>query len=129
MFYFIIFQSGEISISSIIINFILLPLMLSEGGEENSIYHAFVIPLNQSASKHGRHTFLYSAMRQRLCKAQLLARTVLRQLRGSGSNSIFQQQFGENHGDDCCYSIYFDSDTILWLLGLLWKFSNDDTWA
>ena len=37
----------------------------------------------------------------------------------SDSDSIFQQQFGENHGDDSCYSIYFDSSTIVWLSGLL----------
>ena len=36
------------------------------------------------------------------------------------SENIFQQQLGENHGDDSFYSIYFDSD-ILWLLGLLLK--------
>ena len=30
--------------------------MLSEGGEENSIYHAFAAPFMQSASK-GRGTF------------------------------------------------------------------------
>ena len=30
----------------VIINVILLPLMLSEGDEENSIYHAFATPFN-----------------------------------------------------------------------------------
>ena len=39
----------------------------------------------------------------------------------SDNESIFQQQFGENHGDGSCYSIYFDSSTIVWLLGLLKK--------
>ena len=29
------------------------------------------------------------------------------------SESTFQQQFGEYHGDDGCYSIYFDSSTIV----------------
>ena len=37
----------------------------------------------------------------------------------SDSESIFQQQLGENDGDDGCYSIYFDSDTILWHSGSL----------
>ena len=37
----------------------------------------------------------------------------------SDSESIFQQQFGENHGDGGCYSIYFDCDTIFWLSRLL----------
>ena len=31
----------------IIINFILLLLMLSKGGEENSIYHAFAAPFDE----------------------------------------------------------------------------------
>ena len=44
---FIIFHGAEISISCIIINFILLPLMLSEGGEENSICHASAAPFNE----------------------------------------------------------------------------------
>ena len=47
----------------------------------------------------------------------------------SDSESIFQQQFGEYHGDDDCYSIYVDSSTIVRLSGLLQKVSNDDTWA
>ena len=34
----------------------------------------------QSASKHGRCTFLYSAMRELVCKRQLWARAALRQL-------------------------------------------------
>ena len=46
----------------------------------------------------------------------------------SDSESIFQQQFGEYHGYDGCYSIYFDSSTIVRLSGLL-QVSNDDTWA
>ena len=38
----------------------------------------------------------------------------------SDSESIFQQQFGVNcHGYDGCYSIYFDSSTIVRLSGLL----------
>ena len=32
--------------------------------------------------------------------------------------SIFQQQFGEYHEYDGCYSIYFDSSTIVRLSGL-----------
>ena len=40
------------------------------------------------------------------------------QLRGR-IESIFQQQFGEYHGYDGCYSIYFDSSTIVRLSGLL----------
>ena len=32
----------------------------------------------------------------------------------SDVENIFQQQFGENHGNDCCYSIYFDSSKIVW---------------
>ena len=34
------------------------------------------------------------------------------------SESIFQQQFGEYHGYDGCYSIYFGSSTIVKLSGL-----------
>ena len=37
------------------------------------------------------------------------------QLTRSDSESIFQQQLGEDHGDHGFYSIYFNSDTILWL--------------
>ena len=37
----------------------------------------------------------------------------------SDSESIFQQQFGEYHGYNDCYSIYFDSSTIDGLSGLL----------
>ena len=37
----------------------------------------------------------------------------------SDSESIFQQQFGEYHGYNGCYSIYFDSSTIVRLSGLL----------
>ena len=37
----------------------------------------------------------------------------------SDGESIFQQQFGEYHGDDGCYSIYFDNSTIVRLSGLL----------
>ena len=47
----------------------------------------------------------------------------------SDSESGFQQQSGEYHGYDGCYSIYFDSSTIVSLSGLLLKVSNDDTWA
>ena len=47
----------------------------------------------------------------------------------SDSESIFQQQFGEDHGYEGCYSIYFDSSTIIRLSGSLQKVSNDDTWA
>ena len=69
----------------------------------------------QSSSKHGRCTFLYSAMRELVCNEQLWARSALRQHRRftrSDRLSIFQQQFGEYHGDDGCYSIYFDSSAI-----------------
>ena len=37
----------------------------------------------------------------------------------SDNESIFQQQFGEYHIDDGCYSMYFDSSTIVRLSGLL----------
>ena len=37
----------------------------------------------------------------------------------SDNESIFQQKFGEYHGDDGCYAIYFDSSTIVRLSGLL----------
>ena len=76
---------------------------------------------NQSASKHGGRTFLHSAMRELVCNGQLWARAALRQLRGirSNSESILQQQFGENPGNDYCYSIYFDIRTIVWLSRLL----------
>ena len=36
--------------------------------------------LNQSALKHGRRTFLYSAMGELVCSRQLWARTALKQL-------------------------------------------------
>ena len=36
---------------------------------------------NQSASEHGRHTFLSSAMRELVCNEQLWARAALRKLR------------------------------------------------
>ena len=52
-----------------------------------------------SASNHGRRTFLYSAMRELVCNGQLWARGSS-EVRRSGSESIFQQQFGEYHGDD-----------------------------
>ena len=45
----------------------------------------------------------------------------------SDSESIFQQQFGEYHGDEGCYSIHFDSSTIIMLSELPGKVSNDDT--
>ena len=47
----------------------------------------------------------------------------------SNSRSILQQQFGENPGNVCCYSIYFDISGIVWLSRLLQQVSNDDTWA
>ena len=37
----------------------------------------------------------------------------------SDRSSIFQQKFGDCHGDDGCYSIYFNSSTITRLSGLL----------
>ena len=46
----------------------------------------------------------------------------------SNSESILQQQFGENPGSDCCYSINFDISTIVWLSVLLQQVSNDDTY-
>ena len=84
--------------------------------------------LKQSASKHGRRTFLCSAMRELVCDGQLWTRGSFAVTR-SDSKSIFQQQFGEYHGYDGCYSIYFVSSTIVRLSGLLQKVSNDDTWA
>ena len=45
----------------------------------------------------------------------------------SDSESIFKQQFGENHGNDCSYSIYFDRSTRVWLSRSLEQVSNDDT--
>ena len=84
---------------------------------------------NQSASKHERRTFLYSAMRELVCNGQLWAKEALRQLGSitSNSESILQQQFGENPGNDCCYSIYFDISTIVWLSRSLQQVSNDVT--
>ena len=35
------------------------------------------------------------------------------------SDSILQQHFGENHGNGCCYSIYFDISIIVWPSRLL----------
>ena len=86
----------------------------------------------RALSKHGRRcTFLYSAMRELVCNGQLWARAALSQLRSitSNSESILQQQFGENPGSDCCYSIFFDISTIVWLSRSLQRVSNDDTWA
>ena len=77
---------------------------------------------DQSALKHGRRTFLNSAMGELVCIRQLWARAALRQLHivtRSNSENIIQQQFGEYHGYDDCYSIYFDSSTIVRLSGLL----------
>ena len=48
IFKFFIFRSDDISIRCIIINLILLSLMLSEGGEENS--HAFASPCKRAAT-------------------------------------------------------------------------------
>ena len=55
----------------------------------------------------------------------------MRQLRSykGGQREHFPATVGKNQGDDGCYSIYFDSDTIFWLSGFLQKISNDDTWA
>ena len=41
----------------------------------------------------------------------------------SDIGSIFQQQFGKyhRHGDDGCYSVYFDSSTIVRFSELLQK--------
>ena len=58
----------------------------------------------QTASKYGRRNFLYSAMRELVYNGQLWARAVLRQLR-SYKVGQREQKFGENHGDDGCYSI------------------------
>ena len=75
----------------------------------------------QSALKHGRRTFQYSAMGELVCSGQLWARVALIQfaVTRSDSESIFQQQFSEYHGYEGCYSIYFDSSTIVRLSGLL----------
>ena len=56
---------------------------------------------------------------------ELVCNAVIR----SDSESILQQQFGENHGNDRCNSIYFDISTIVWLSRLLQHVSNDDIWA
>ena len=79
--------------------------------------------LCQSALKHGQRTFLYSAMGELVCSGQLWARAALSSfaVTRSDSESIFQQQFGEYHGYDGCYSIYFDSSTIVRLSDLLQK--------
>ena len=47
----------------------------------------------------------------------------------SDSESVFQQQFGENHGDDGCYSIYLTAAQSFGSQGLLQEVCNDDTWA
>ena len=47
----------------------------------------------------------------------------------SDSESIFWQQFCEDHGNNCCYSIHSVSSTIVWFARLLQQVSNDDTWA
>ena len=42
----------------------------------------------QSVSKHGRRTFLYSAMRELVCNGQLWAIVVLRQLRSRTARAL-----------------------------------------
>ena len=69
----------------------------------------------QSASKHGRRTFPNGAMRELVSTGNFGQK----RLKGSYSESIFQQQFGEYHSDDGCCSIYFDSSTIVKLSGSL----------
>ena len=41
------------------------------------------------------------------------------QLQGRIARAFSSKQFGEYHGYDGCYSIYFDSSTIVRLSGLL----------
>ena len=87
--------------------------------------------INQSASKHGLRTSLYSEMRELVCNGQLWANAIMRHLVviKSDNERIFQQQFGKNYGQSSCYLIYFDSSTIVWLSRFLQQVSNDDTWA
>ena len=86
----------------------------------SSVFNRVAARFGQSASKHGRRTFLYSEMRELVCKGQLLARVALslRQLRRTARVS-YSNSFSENPGNDCCYSIYFDISTIVWLSRLL----------
>ena len=81
----------------------------------------FILYPIQSASKQGRRTFLKSAIRELVHNGQLWARGLSGSfvVTRSYNKSIFQQQFGESRGDDGCYSIYFDSSTIVRLPGLL----------
>ena len=51
-------------------------------------------------------------MRELVCNWQLWARGSIVVTR-SDISSIFQEQFGEYHGNDGCYSIYCDSSTII----------------
>ena len=51
------------------------------------------------------------------------------QLQGRIARAFSSKQFGEYHGYEGCYSIYFVSSRIVRLSGLLQKFSNDDNWA
>ena len=46
-------------------------------------------------------------MRELVCNGQLWAKVAQPVGARSDSESIFQQQFGEYHGDDVCYSIDF----------------------
>ena len=75
------------------------------GSNDSTIVLTIVYDSNQSALKHGRRIFLYSAMGELVCSGQLWARAALKQLpvTRSDSESIFQQQFGEYHGYDGCY--------------------------
>ena len=78
---------------------------------------------DQSALKHGRRTFLYSAMGDGMQWATLgkSSSEAASQLQGRIARAFFQQQFGEYHGYDGCYSVYFGTSKIVRLSGLLKK--------
>ena len=86
-----------------------------------SIRLLILIVLNH-ALKHGR-TFLHSAIEELVCSGHFGQGRLCGSLAvtRSDSESIFQQQFGEYHGYDGFYSIYFDSSPIVRLSGLLQK--------
>ena len=89
--------------------------VVCENGDEE------VQSLHRALKTRAAYFPTYSAMRKLICNGQHWARAVIESfvVTRSDSESIFQQQFGENHGDDSCYLIYFDSGTILWISELL----------
>ena len=87
--------------------------------------------LDMEEEYSGRRTFMYTVMRELVCNRQLWKRAAVRQLR---SHNVEQREYlaatvWKNPGNDCCYLICFDINTIVWFSRLLQQVSNDDTWA